>query len=159
MTGTSRVWGLAAILLLSVAPGARAEWVVDDKGECVERWSGESMLRGPTAMLMAPTAPFRTAAGVFAYQSPSADGWHAPRAFWFWGPVTSLLSFCAGFIDTVGWLGTGLADTLTGGAFAIAPDKATQLTLDAMIPPFMSDSQRQAIEAKRPDACGRTRSS
>ena len=148
---------LVLVTAISLGGGrvARADWIVDDRGQCVERWSAASLLRGPTAIMMSPTPPFRTAAGVFAYQSPSTNGGQGAPAFWFWGPVQSLLSGCAGVIDTVAWLGTGLADTVTGGAFAIAPYKATEVSLDPMVPPFMSDSQRQAITAKRPDPCGR----
>jgi hypothetical protein len=103
-------------------------------------------------MLMAPTAPFRNAAGVFAYGPPPEP---SSKGVDFWEPVVAVLSGTAGVIDTGIWLGTGLADTVTGGYFAIAPYSATQLSLDPLIPPLTSDAQRRAIEAKRPDPCGR----
>src|SRR5215510_10609638 len=106
-------------------------------------------------MLMSPTVPFRNAAGVFTYQSPDTGGWTGQGSFFFWGPALALVSGAAGVVDTCVWLGTGLADTMTGGSFAIAPAHATELSLDPLIPPFMSEAQRHSIEAKRPDPCGR----
>jgi hypothetical protein len=145
----------SALAILTVeGAGARAsaEWVVDPRGECVERWSPASVLRGPTAMLMSPTVPFRSGAGVFAYQTTQGK-------FEFWGPVLAVLSGAVSVIDTCVWLGTGLADTVTGGYFGIAPYRATQLSLDPLIPPFLSEAQQRAIEAKRPDPCGRVAAS
>ena len=140
-------------MLGGVAGPASTTQAADAQGKCVEQWSPESLVRGPTAMLMAPTAPFRNAAGVFAYAPPPEPGTKA--GFDPWEPVVAVLSGTAGVIDTGVWLGTGLADTLTGGYFAIAPYRATQLSLDPLIPPLTSDGQRRAIEAKRPDPCGR----
>jgi hypothetical protein len=150
---------LVAVLTILTVGGAAeptsAEWVVDAQGKCVEQWSPASLLRGPTAMLMAPTAPFRNGAGVFVYQSPKARGWNSQEWFGFWGPVVAVFSGAAGVIDTGVWLGTGLADTVTGGYFGIAPYRATQLNVDPLIPPLVPEAQRRAIEAKRPDPCGR----
>jgi hypothetical protein len=148
------VRGVLVVVALAIlaADGAHerasAEWVVDSRGRCVEQWSPASMLRGPTAMLMAPTAPFRSGAGVFAYETTEGK-------VGFWGPPLAVLAGAVGVIDTGVWLGTGLADTVTGGYFAIAPYRATQLSLDPLIPPFVPESQHRAIEAKRPDPCGR----
>jgi hypothetical protein len=150
-----RVFLVATLAILAVEGAgdrAWAEWVVNSRGECVEQWSPASMLRGPTAMLMAPTAPFRSGAGVFAYETMQGN-------LAFWGPVLAVLSGAVGVIHTGVWLGTGLADTLTGGYFAIAPYRATQLSLDPLIPPFVSEAQQHAIEAKRPDPCGRVAAS
>ena len=147
---------LGVPMLTGVAGPASAAWVVDAKGRCVPQWSPDSLVRGPTAMLMAPTAPFRNAAGVFAYGPPPEP---SSKGFDFWEPVVAVLSGTAGVIDTGVWLGTGLADTLTGGYFAIAPYRATQLSLDPLIPPFVSEAQQHAIEAKRPDPCGRVAAS
>jgi hypothetical protein len=152
--GALLVAALAILTVAGAAERASAEWVVDARGKCVEQWSPASMLRGPTAMLMSPTAPFRSGAGVFAYQ-----GWTTQRGFEFWGPVMAVLSGAVGVIDTCVWLGTGLADTVTGGYFRIAPYRATQLSLDPLIPPFVPDAQQRAIEAKRPDPCGRVAAS
>jgi len=139
---------LAILTIEGAGERALAEWVVDSRGQCVEQWSPGSMLRGPTAMLMSPTAPFRSGAGVFTYETSQGN-------LAFWGPVLAILSGTVGVIDTGVWLGTGLADTVTGGYFAIAPYRATQLSLDPLIPPFVTDAQKRAIEAKRPDPCGR----
>ncbi len=151
--GAFLVAAFAIGLLGGVAERASAEWVVDARGKCVERWSPGSLLRGPTAMLMAPTAPFRHAAGVFSYEPPNPGA--GKEGFDPWGPVTAVLAGTVGVLDSGVWLGTGLADTVTGGYFAIAPHRATQLSLDPLIPLLMSEGQRNAIEAKRPDPCGR----
>jgi hypothetical protein len=151
--GALLVATLAIPMLDGVAGRASAGWVVDARGRCVERWSPDSLVRGPTAMLMAPTAPFRNAAGVYAYAPPSDPG--TTTGVYFWQPVIAVLSGTVGVVDTGVWLGTGLVDTVTGGYFAIAPYHATQLSLDPLIPPFTSDAERRAIEAKRPDPCGR----
>lgn len=147
------VAAFAIVMVGGVAERASAEWVVDARGKCVERWSPGSLLRGPTAMLMAPTAPFRHAAGVFTYQPPHPGA--GKEGFDPWGPVAAVLAGTAGVLDSGVWLGTGLADTVTGGYFAIAPYRATQLSPDPLIPLLMSEGQRNAIEAKRPDPCGR----
>ena len=150
-----RVFLTAALAILTLggaAERAAAEWVVNARGERVEQWSPASTLRGPTAMLMSPTAPFRCAAGVFTYET--VQGTLA-----YWKPALAVLSAVVGVIHTGVWLGTGLADTLAGGYFAMAPYRATQLSLDPLIPRFVTESQRQAIEAKRPDPCGRVAAS
>jgi hypothetical protein len=41
-----------------------------------------------------------------------------------------------GLVDTGVWLFTGLADTLTGGYFAIAPELATHLSVEPITPAF-----------------------
>ena len=147
------VAALAIPMVTGVAGRASAEWVVDARGKCVERWSPGSLLRGPTAMLMAPTAPFRHAAGVFTYESPNPGS--GKQGFDPWVPVTAVLAGSVGILDSGVWLGTGLADTVTGGYFAIAPYRATEVSFDPLIPLLMSEQQRNAIEAKRPDPCGR----
>jgi hypothetical protein len=155
-----RGWILCTVLttlVLGQGRPASGEWIVDSRGECVERWTPASLGRGPTAMLMAPTAPVRTGAGVFAYQSPAEQGWNGQGSFIFWGPAVALLSGAAGVIDMVWWLGSGLVDTLSGGYFQAAPYEATRLSVDPLPPPFLSEGKRRALEAARPDPCGRLR--
>jgi hypothetical protein len=115
----------AAVLAAVLAAPAGAAKVDDAEAHCVR----PSTLRGPTAMLEAPTAPFRTAAGVFTDMQPSPGAWGVPLAG---------LAFAGGLVDTVVWLGTGLADTLSGGYFEIAPPEATVLGLRPLRPPFAS---------------------
>ncbi|HLK13031.1 MAG TPA: hypothetical protein VKW76_16770 [Candidatus Binatia bacterium] len=135
-----RILGAAALVAVLAAP-AGAAWVVDGAGRCVREWTPASMGRGPTAMLEAPTAPFRTAAGVFTEMTPSPGAWGAPLAG---------LAFVGGLVDTVAWLGTGLADTLTGGYWEIAPREATALGLAPLRPPFA-----RAPQTPPQDPCGR----
>lgn len=136
---------MAIVATLAAGVPARAAWVVDAQGRCVREWAPAAMLRGPTAMLSAPTAPFREAAGVFTDMSPGPG---------IWGPPLAGLSFMGGLIDTVVWLGTGIADTVTGGYFAIAPTEATALGVAPMRPAFV-----RPAPAKPQDRCGRPRAS
>jgi hypothetical protein len=136
-----RILGAAALVVGLVAR-AGAAWVVDGAGRCVREWTAASMGRGPTAMLEAPTAPFRTAAGVFTEMTPSPGAWGVPLCG---------LAFVGGLVDTVAWLGTGLADTLTGGYWEIAPREATVLGVTPLEPPFA----RRSPAAPPRDPCGR----
>jgi hypothetical protein len=132
----------AAALGAGLVARAGAAWIVDPQGSCVREWTPASIGRGPTAVLEAPTAPFRTAAGVFTDMRPSPGAWGVPLCG---------LAFVGGLVDTVAWLGTGLADTLTGGYFEVAPAEATVLGLRPLRPPFASRSPA----APPRDPCGR----
>jgi hypothetical protein len=145
-----RLPGIVLLLALGVASPTRAEWVVDASGRCVRTWTPASLLRGPTAIVSAPTAPVRTAAGVFTYQSPRTGGWNTQAPFAVAGPVVAFASGAAALIDTTVWLGAGVADTVTGGYFALAPPEATELSLAPMRPPFMTPASPPRV-----DCCGR----
>src|SRR5262249_62083736 len=101
---------LAILTVDGASERASAAWVVDSRGQCVEQWSPASMLRGPTAMLMAPTAPFRSGAGVFAYETTEGK-------VGFWGPPVAVLAGVVGVIGTGVWLDPGFAETLSRGYF------------------------------------------
>jgi len=55
-----------------------------------------------------------------------------------------------GLVESGVWLATGLADTLTGGYFAIAPEAATEPSVAPIRPLFAPDPKRPAT-----DPCGR----
>ena len=99
-------------------------------------WTTDSLLRGPTAIVNAPLAPVRTAIGgaQLATDDPVAD---MKRKIML-TPLLTLGGGAMGLIDAGVWLVTGLADTLTGGYFAIAPELATHLSVEPITPPFAS---------------------
>jgi hypothetical protein len=49
-----------------------------------------------------------------------------------------------GLIESAIWLGAGLADTATGGYFALAPEEATHLDIRPIVPAFVADARRPA---------------
>lgn len=145
---------LLAIVMLAVPCAARAAWVVDEHGACVERWEASDLARGPTAMLNGVLLPFRNLAGgaVYAWDQ---DSW------WPWqivglGPGAMLISGGAGVIEGVWWIGTGLVDTVTGGALGAAPERATELSITPEVSMIIADADRPAPTT---DRCGRPVSS
>ena len=128
---------------------ARAAWTVDAAGVCVEQWAPSDMLRGPTAVLNGPILPFRQLAGGAEY-AWNVDEW------WPWqiavlGPAVTLFSGAAGTLEGLWWVTSGLADTLTGGALTLAPEEATELSIEPEV-------SRMIADAKTPpttDRCGR----
>jgi len=119
---------VAATLVLATARPAAAAFEVNAVGRCVEVWTPASLLRGPTALLMAPTAIPRAVAGAITSMSelrkdsPSGQSIAAsPMLVFFWG--------ANGFVEMLIWMGTGVADTVTGGALALAPADAVELSL------------------------------
>jgi hypothetical protein len=150
MTRAGRISTAAALLVLLGASGARADWVLNENGECVRRWSPASLGRGPAAIVNAPLLPFRT--GVGGVMLASTD--RTPNPGWVrrisLPPLLAVAGGGMGLVEAVIWLGTGLADTVTGGYFEVAPDEATRLAIAPLAPAF-SDT-RPAPAAR----CGRT---
>ena len=145
---------LLSLLVASVvtpAGVARAAWVVDAQGACVERWESSDLLRGPTAIANGPLLPIRTFAGGAEY------AWNTPE-WWPWqiaglGPAVTIISGIAGAIEGVWWIGTGLADTLTGGYFGIAPERATELSIHPEVSRIIADADPSPTPTH--DQCGR----
>ena len=138
---------VAAMLVGSTAEPVAAAWKVAADGRCVEYWTPASLGRGPTALLMAPTAIPRAVAGAITSMStlrkdsPSGSSIAAsPLLVFFWG--------ANGFVEMLIWMGTGVVDTVTGGALSLAPDDAVELSLSPLT---------YAPVAKPPttDPCGR----
>lgn len=141
---------LLAALLLGVTGPARAVWVVDEHGACVERWATADLLRGPTAMLNGLLRPIRTTAGGAVY-AWNQDAW------WPWqiiglGPGATLISGGAGLIEGVWWMGTGLVDTVTGGALHVSSEKAVDLAISPEVSTIIADAERPEPAT---DPCGR----
>jgi hypothetical protein len=140
---------VALAMLLACAPAARAAWVVDEHGDCVERWQPHDLLRGPTAIVNAPLWPFRTMAGGAVYAWNTAEWWPAQIAGL--GPAVILISGIAGAVESTWWIATGVADTLTGGYFSLAPARATELSLTPEVSAIIADAE----PAAKTDRCGR----
>lgn len=140
---------LVCSAVLALTPTARAAWVVDAGGACIERWQSEDLLRGPTAIVNAPLLPLRTLAGGAEYAWNTEEWW--PYQIAILGPAATLFAGAAGAVEATWWVLTGLADTLTGGAFALAPDGATELSLAPKIPAMLAD----AHPTPATDPCGR----
>jgi len=140
---------LFAFFVCCSAGVARAAWIVDSRGQCVQGWASSDLLRGPTAIVNAPLLPFRTFAGGAEYAWNTTEWW--PYQITILGPAVTLFSGCFGVIESCWWAGTGLADTLTGGYFALAPEPATQLSIAPYIPVVIADTAATPAT----DRCGR----
>jgi hypothetical protein len=99
-------------------------------------WTSASLLRGPTAIVNAPLVPFRSAVG--GAHVALDDPVPGTKRKIMLVPLLTLGGGAMGLVDAGVWLLGGLADTLTGGYFAIAPEPATHLSLEPMTPPFAS---------------------
>jgi hypothetical protein len=138
-------------MVLTWASGALAAWRVDERGECVRTWTPASLARGPVAMLNAPLLPFRSAVGgVLVAREDRSSGMQGKVLL---PPTLAVVGAGIGLVDSLVWLGTGLADTTTGGYFAVAPDEATRLSVAPVRPPFVADARRPPPEPT--DRCGR----
>ncbi len=83
--------GLLFVSILTLTSEVSAEWLVDEDGRCVNRWTPASLLIGPTVMLDAPLVPLRFMRGGFE------AAWNCPA------------SRCSRFRKTcLGILGVGL---------------------------------------------------
>jgi hypothetical protein len=148
-----RMHGRVLMVIVAVAFSARvarAAWVVDEHGECVQQWTSASLGRGPTAMLEAPLVPFRSGAGGvrLALDDQRASG--AKKAFLV--PTLAFLGGSTGVLEAVIWMVGGLADTVSGGYFEIAPEEATELSAAPLVPVFVPDGRRRPAGV---DRCGR----
>jgi hypothetical protein len=124
-------------------------WVVNERGDCVHEWTAASLGRGPAAMLNALAVPFRSAAGgvQIALDDPAKGGLKRKLLL---TPTLATVGGAMGLVEAGLWLGTGLADTVTGGYFAIAPEEATELSISPIRPLFAPAGRRPAK-----DPCGR----
>ncbi|MDX2169776.1 MAG: hypothetical protein SF182_22085 [Deltaproteobacteria bacterium] len=138
------------LALLAPAQVARGAWVVDANGACVERWTSADLLRGPTAIVNAPLLPFRSLAGGAEYAWNTEEWW--PYQIAVLGPAVTLVSAGFGAVESLWWVATGLADTLTGGALFLAPERATQLSIAPDVPSVIADRPEPPATT---DRCGR----
>jgi hypothetical protein len=107
------------------------------------------MLRGPLAIVYAPFQPVRTTIGGAEY------AWNKTEWRWWYtavlGSAVTGVAAAGGVVEGLWWIGTGLADTLTGGYFEITPERA----LDRSVRPELSPVITGAPKAPTEDRCGR----
>jgi hypothetical protein len=130
---------LAALLLATAAP-ARAGWVVDARGRCVQATIAPPPAQGPAAMLNAFALPLRQAVGggqIAAETDTPAKNAVLTALTW---PALIAGGFGVGLIEAPIWLLTGLADTLSLGALDLVPNDARALTLASIRPRFLEPS-------------------
>jgi hypothetical protein len=136
------------LLALSVPSLARAGWVVNERGECVEEWTTASLARGPAAIANAPLLPVRSAVGGVALARDDKSPGKGRSVLL--PPLLAIAGGGMGLVESCIWLGTGLVDTVTGGYFSVAPEEATELSVEPVRPLFISDPRRDVT-----DRCGR----
>jgi hypothetical protein len=149
MPGPARL--LVLVVSILCAHATHAAWVVDERGACVEEWRSGDLLRGPMAIANVPLVPFRSAVG--GWQLAREDKTPGLQRKFMLPAMLTLGGGVMGTAEAVLWLGTGLADTLTGGAFSIAPDEATTLSVSPRRPTLIADTRPPAT-----DPCGRATS-
>lgn len=141
---------LVGAALLARASVAQCAWTVSADGTCVQEWAPSDLLRGPVAIANGPLLPVRTAIGGAEY------AWNKTEWRWWYtvvlGSAVTGVSAAAGLVEGLWWVGTGTADLLTGGYFNIAPERAT----DRSVQPELSTVIARTPPAPTEDRCGRT---
>ena len=139
------------VLATLIAPAGLAygEWVVDANGDCVDKWTSRDVLRGPTAIVNAPLLPFRQMAGgaEYAWNRPEWTPWNRATL----GTAATGVSGAFGIVEGLWWIATGVPDTLTGGYFSLAPERATEISIEPEVSVAISDKN----PAPATDNCGR----
>lgn len=151
--GTGRRWALGVVCGVVIAllgRPASAAWQVDASGRCVSTWDADSLLRGPKAIANAPLLPFRQGAGAASHAGEFWKSAPVPMGVLF-VPGLVLLSAGSGALESVVWIVGGVADLVTGGYFGIAPDQATDLSVEPLDPFFLSSTAKPPTH----DRCGR----
>lgn len=108
------------------------------------------MLRGPLAIVNAPLQPVRAMAGGAEYSWHKSD-WGPWYKFVLGSAVTGVAG-AAGVVEGAWWIGTGLADTLTGGYFELTPEAALNRSVRPELSTVISDSPPPTPTE---DRCGR----
>jgi hypothetical protein len=139
------------LVLFALAAPARAAWVVDSAGGCVEQWGPSDMGRGPKAIVNGPILPFRQMAGGAVYAWNTEEWWPWQIAGML--PGVTLFSGAAGLLEGTWWMTTGIADTVTGGYFQVAPEEATELSIEPQVSSMIADKAPSPTPTT--DRCGR----
>jgi hypothetical protein len=127
-------WSMATFLAISLFRVATAA-----------AWTSSDLARGPIAILNAPLVPFRSAAG--GVQAALGDTQAGLQRRIMLPPTLGLAGGAMGLVEGVIWLGTGLADTLTGGALAISTEEATHLSAAPLAPMFLPNARQPRAAA------------
>ena len=152
MVKARAILGLGLLLAVGMTRAVGASSQVDDRGNCQQewQWKASDLLRGPKALLMAPTAPVRSLAGGIQLAPEFWKSAKVPSGVMS-VPAVILATTGLGCLEMVIWGGAGLLDLLTGGVFQVAPDRATELSLMPMRPIFMPLPPEHATT----EPCGR----
>ncbi len=151
MRKASAILGLGLLLAVGTTRTVAAStWQVDQYGNCSRVWEPSDMARGPKAIINSPLEPARTLTGAFTMYPEFWKTAALPSGI-ITVPALTLFSVAMGTIELPIWAIGGLADTLTGGYFEVAPDRATELSVDPIRPLFLPVSP----EVKTTDRCGR----
>ena len=136
--------------LIARASVAHCAWMVSADGKCVRQWAPSDLLRGPVAIANGPVLPVRTTIAGAEY------AWNKTEWRWWYtvvlGSAVMGASAAAGLVEGLWWMGTGTADTLTGGYFALAPERAVERS----VKPELSTAIAGTPPAPTEDPCGRT---
>jgi hypothetical protein len=111
---------LASIVLIAAAP-AVAEWTVASGGECVYRWTPNSLLRGPREIVAAPLRPFVIVGQGMILFLP--EGLNPALAVGF-GAAGFIVLSTVGVVEMPFVVAAGTGDLLTGGYFELGPEPA-----------------------------------
>jgi len=145
------ILGLGLLLAVGMTRTvAAATWQVDQYGNCSRVWEPSDMARGPKAMINSPMEPFRCLTGALQMWPEFWKAAVVPSGL-ITVPALTFFSFTMGVVEMPIWMLGGLGDTLTGGYFQLAPDRATELSIDPIRPLFMPVSP----EVRTTDRCGR----
>jgi hypothetical protein len=138
-----------AAALCAHASAAHCAWMVDADGKCVRTWERHDLLRGPVAIVNAPFQPVRNmAAGAeYAWNKSEWGPWYKAVL----GSAVIGVSGAVGMVEGAWWVGTGVADTLTGGYFGISPEVAE----DRSVRPQQSAALAPSPPEPAVDHCGR----
>ncbi len=132
---------LASLLLAAsvLAPGSAGadRWVREAEGVCRREWTAGSMLRGPAAIGNGVLMPFRSLAGSVT------GGWVAAALL----PLGAMV----GLAEGIAWTVVGTFEMLSGGAFALAPEGASDRLHFAPVVQFPFG--RRSLDEYRVDGC------
>jgi hypothetical protein len=127
-----------ATLLLLPAPARAERWLRDADGVCRRQWTPRSLARGPLAMGNGVLMPFRSLAGA------ASGGWLAA--------LLLPLGVMTGLAEGIAWTSVGAVETLSGGAFALAPEGAADRLHFSPVVQFPLG--RRSLDEYRADGCG-----
>lgn len=127
---------LAASILAPGSAGAD-RWVREGEGRCRREWTSRSMLRGPTTVGNGVLMPFRCLAGSVT------GGWVAAALL----PLGAMV----GLAEGITWTVAGTFEMLSGGAFALAPEGASDSLHFAPVVQFPFG--RRSLDEYRVDGC------
>ena len=123
------VIGVVALSALGLAATARAEWVVNQDGQCVRQWTPRSLWRGPETMVDAPLVPIRFVEGGIAEAAECSADECGPTKRALLGSAGVVLGAASGSFAAFTNFLTGFGETVTGGTVEFSEPDAERFTL------------------------------